>query len=161
MHRRTFLRNTSGLLVGSAIATRLPSSAFGAPVRAESTAAPVVDTTAGRVRGVVSTDPGEHAVQAFLGIPYGAPTGGSGRFQPPAVVKPWSGVRDALSFANRAPQAPAGPQRPGPEAKLWRFATEPMSEDCLALNVWTPASDGRKRPVMFCCHGGGFSSGSS
>lgn len=131
------------------------ASAFGAAAAMGGAAAArggVVDTNAGKVRGLRA-----NGVEAFLGIPYGAPTV---RFMPPKPVAAWTGVREATAFGARAPQAT--PQMPaGPEGRLWRFATNPTSEDCLVLNVWTPAADGRKRPVMFWCHGGGFASGSA
>lgn len=110
------------------------------------TQAPVVKTRDGRVRGAT-----QEGVHLFRGIPYGGPTGGAGRFQPPTPVKSWTGIRDALSYGASAPQlAPPGGQ---PMAD--------QSEDCLVLNVWTPGlNDGRKRPVMFWAHGGGLSVGS-
>jgi para-nitrobenzyl esterase len=117
--------------------------AFGAGAFAEA--------STGKLRGRRS-----EGVCAFLGVPYGAATK---RFLPPEPAAPWTGVRDATAFGPRAPQ-PAAPKLPPPIEKLWRFAGGPTSEDCLALNVWTPAVDGRKRPVMFWCHGGGFASGS-
>jgi para-nitrobenzyl esterase len=111
--------------------------------RAAGMTGPVVETRAGKVRGAV-----ENGVSVFRGIPYGAPTGGPRRFLPPAPPEPWSGVRDALTRPDRAPQ--------GPEA----YAEGPMSEDCLGLNVWTPGCDpGAKRPVMVWLHPGGFHGG--
>ena len=113
-------------------------------------AAPVAMTTAGMVRG--ATDGGIHV---FKGMHYGAPTGGAGRFRPPVLPAPWSGVRNALAFAPMCPQVVRGL----PEIfASWTFDKD-MSEDCLALNVWTPAvADGGKRPVMVWFHGGDFSS---
>lgn len=113
-------------------------------------AAPVATTTAGTVRG--ATDGGIHA---FKGIPYGAPTSGDGRLRPPSPPAPWSGVRDTLAFAPMCPQIVRG--LPDIFAS-WTF-DKAMSEDCLALNVWTPAlADGGKRPVMVWFHGGDFAS---
>jgi para-nitrobenzyl esterase len=99
------------------------------------------ETASGKVRGV-EVD----GIKIFKGIPYGASTAGRNRFMPPANPAKWSGVRDALQYGPSAPQS---------------AALSGQSEDCLVLNIWTPAlKDGRKRPVMFWCHGGGFASGS-
>jgi para-nitrobenzyl esterase len=109
---------------------------------------PLVDTTAGRVRGAVG-----EGIAVFKGVPYGA----AQRFEAPEPPEPWSGVRDALAYGPRCPQPSRGEDiDPGD--------TTPMAEDCLVANVWTPAvGDGGRRPVMVWFHGGGFSalSGSS
>ena len=104
---------------------------------------PVITTTAGRLRGKL-TDSGIHV---FKGVPYGADTS-TRRFRPPIPPSPWPGVRDAIEFGPVAPQ-------PGLRDRL-------QSEDCLHLNVWTPAlRDGRKRPVLVWFHPGAYSSGTS
>jgi para-nitrobenzyl esterase len=111
----------------------------------------VAETSAGKVRGVLSEDFKD--ITIFKGIPYGGTTAGQNRFMPPTKPAPWSGTRDALAYGPSAPQtvrtATAPPGSPG------------ESEDCLVLNVFTPAlGGGRNRPVMVWLHGGGFSSGS-
>lgn len=94
---------------------------------------------------------------AFRGLRYGASTAGANRFQPPAPLAPWTGVRDALEKGPRAWQ----PFRPMiPEIGDALTGSGPMDEDCLNLNVWTPAADGGRRPVMVWFHGGGQRTGS-
>jgi len=84
----------------------------------------------------------------FKGIPYAGSVSGANRFKTAPPLKPWTGVRDALALG--APAIQPGQRRNEP----------PQAEDCLFLNVWTPVADGRKRPVMFYSHGGGFTTGS-
>lgn len=117
-------------------------------------AAPIAQTEHGAVRGAI-----EDGIAVFKGIRYGADTATT-RFQPPAPPAPWSGVEDALGYGNSARQVPIGSG--GGLFTSWRTEPAPaLSEDCLFLNVWTPAlDDGGKRPVMVWFHGGGFTSGS-
>ena len=106
---------------------------------------PVATTLAGKVRGYVDS-----GINVFKGIPYGADTA-KRRFQAPVPPEPWTGIRDTLAFAPGAPQPAAA--SPNPD---WGVGYP--SEDCLALNVWTPGlRDGRKRPVVVYLHGGGYS----
>jgi para-nitrobenzyl esterase len=118
--------------------------------------ATTAETVSGKIRGIRSGE-----LHVFKGIPYGASTAGANRFMPPHKPEPWAGVRDAIAYAGRSPQAGAGAQRPelatvwGPRDNL------PVGEDCLTLNVWTPALDTAKRPVMVWLHGGAFSYGSA
>ena len=103
-----------------------------------------VKTASGRLRGARTGN-----LTTFKGIPYGGPISGANRFKAAPALKPWDGVRDALAFG--APSLQPGQRRNEP----------PQAEDCLFLNVWTPAADNRKRPVMFYSHGGGFTTGSA
>jgi para-nitrobenzyl esterase len=116
--------------------------------------APIATTTAGKVRGFT-----EDGILGFKGVRYGADTATT-RFAAPKPPAPWDGVVDALAYGASTLQAPGGDG--GGLFKSWRQDPPlPMSEDCLFLNVWTPAlRDGGKRPVMVWLHGGGFVTGS-
>jgi para-nitrobenzyl esterase len=121
--------------LGLAAALTIPRLALAAA----GTVSPVVRTVAGQVRGVA-----DGGVSVFRGIPYGDDTG-KARFQPPRAAPSWAGVKDGLAFAPSAPQT---------------RLQGPASEDCLALNIWTPATDAARRPVLVYIHGGAYASGS-
>jgi para-nitrobenzyl esterase len=112
----------------------------------------IAETSRGRVRGL-NLD----GIRTFKGIPYGAATDGPNRFRPAKPAVPWTGVRDTIAYGPRCPQD----SRPRPSYAAAWAVDQPMSEDCLVLNIWTPAlRDHHKRPVMVWLHGGGFSTGS-
>ncbi|MFM2417625.1 MAG: hypothetical protein RL385_2348 [Pseudomonadota bacterium] len=102
----------------------------------------------GALRGV--TRP---ASRAFFGLPYAEAPVGEGRFAAPRPVQAWAGVRDCSRHGPIAMQGTAFAPGVGAEGE--------EREDCLTLNVFTPACDGRARPVMFFIHGGGFIVGAS
>ncbi len=109
----------------------------------------VVEVRSGRLQGVHRS-----GVWSFSGIPYAASPSGPRRWQPPQAPTPWAGVRLCDGFG------PIAPQMPGVlELSLGGEAAE-HSEDCLSLNIWTPAPDSGRRPVMVWIHGGSFLSGS-
>ena len=117
----------------------------------------IVETNCGKIRGIE-----ESGVKVFKGVPYAESPEGEGRFAPPRKLATWTGVRDAFEFGDRAMQDDNAFALPPALLKLFAGRElPPMSENCLVLNVWTPAvNDGRKRPVMFWCHGGAFIAGS-
>jgi para-nitrobenzyl esterase len=147
--RREFLRT-------SAILTALSAGGVWRPSVAQEARYVEAATTFGRVRGVDA-----NGIKTFKGIPYGASTAGAGRFRPPTDPAAWRGVRDALAYGPSAPQREPGAARASSELAVAAAGLPPESEDCLVLNIWTPAvGDGRARPVLFWCHGGGFVTGS-
>jgi para-nitrobenzyl esterase len=110
---------------------------------------PEVETRSGRIRG--ETAPGLHI---FRGVPYARAPVGALRLRPPEPPEPWGGVREARGAS------PAAPQNPGLVARLLGAGVDRCSEDCLSLNVWTPAADAARRPVLVWLHGGSFMTGS-
>jgi para-nitrobenzyl esterase len=109
-----------------------------------------VETTLGTVRGAVHDD-----IHVFKGIPFAAPPIGDRRFRAPQPATPWTGVRDALHYS------PVAPQNASPMEQLFGSQKPEQSEaDCLTLNVFTPAADAARRPVMVWIHGGAFVGGS-
>lgn len=138
--RRDILRHTifgAGLLASTQL--HWPSLA-----NARSSSHVVAKTRAGKIRGYA-----DQGVNVFKGVPYGADTALT-RYRPALPPVAWKGVKEALEYGASCPQA----GNPRAESKL-------ISEDCLVLNVWTPAlRDGGKRPVMVYFHGGEYSEGS-
>jgi para-nitrobenzyl esterase len=131
-------RRTAMLTTGASLVAPAGASA--------QTAATVVETTGGKLRGVAA-----NGITCFKGVPYAASTAGSNRFLPPTAAASWPGVRDATAFGSSAPQLPASADPLG----AWYGALQPISEDCLSLNVWTAGTTG-KRPVMVWLHGGAW-----
>jgi len=114
----------------------------------------VVETVLGKIEGRF-----HGGLYVFKGMPYAAPPLGELRWEAPAAMEPWAGVRPAHEFGRIAPQTLP------PEGMLGGIfdliiTKEPQDEDCLYLNVWTPGLDTAKRPVLIWIHGGAFVIGS-
>ncbi len=115
----------------------------------------VADTSYGKVRGYIL-----RGINTFLGIPYGADTAGENRFMPPRKPKPWTDIYPAIWWGNTAPQNMEKRYANAYSSFADHWNYDDVSEDCLRLNVWTPAlNDGKKRPVMVWLHGGGYNNG--
>jgi para-nitrobenzyl esterase len=116
---------------------------------------PIVRVEGGKLQGVAEA--GAPPLQIFRGVPFAAPPVTDLRWREPQPVVPWSGVRQATEFAPRCMQQPLFSDM--------MFRSPAPSEDCLYLNVWTPAKLGgsprRKLPVLVYVYGGGFMAGDS
>jgi para-nitrobenzyl esterase len=153
MDRRSFIGSGLGVLAAGTLMNSKLATALG---QAAGATGPTVETTLGKVRGAVQA-----GVQAFRGVPYAASTAGANRFMLPAKRQPWTGVKDCVELGLRAPQRNSDFFGQVPKIFEVMCPAEPMGEDCLVLNVWTPGTTaGRKRPIMVWLHGGGFTSGS-
>jgi para-nitrobenzyl esterase len=149
--RRNFLGKASAIVGGSLIApaiVRALGDRIPQETKSASSASVIVKTHAGKLRGL-----SDDGVISFKGVRYAEAPTGENRFKPPVKLRPWTGVRDAVAYGPQAIQA----RDPGWSLDL---IVPPTDEDCLVLNVWTQGvNDGRKRPVMFYSHGGGFTTG--
>jgi para-nitrobenzyl esterase len=115
-------------------------------LRAQDMGEALAECAQGKLRGL--RGPG---LSTFKGIPYAGSVSGPSRFKAPPAPVSWSGVRDASRLGPPSIQPPKGTSG---------FFEPAYAEDCLVLNIWTPACDGKRRPVMFYNHGGGYTTGS-
>jgi para-nitrobenzyl esterase len=146
LSRRTLLATGA-----AGVAASLSAPAMGAAGAGRKIMDPIVTTKAGDVRGRL-----EDGIAIFRGIPFAEAPVGALRFRPPARRRRWDGVRDATVFG------PVSPQNRFPIWQTELFApVTPPGDDCLNLNVWTPAPGAdAKLPVFVWIHGGGFMNGS-
>lgn len=164
-NRRSFFQTLGAGTAGIGVASAVPlagctvspdqSSENGEQVLFIGDDIALADTVYGKVKGFILRD-----IYQFRGIPYGADTGGKNRFMPPQKPEPWEDVYPAVWWGNSAPQIMDNRYANvySSFADHWNY--DDVSEDCLKLNVWTPAiADGQKRPVMVWLHGGGFRNG--
>ncbi len=126
--------------VAAAAATAAAASIPAGKLFGETSPNPVVKTSLGRLRGEALPN----GLRVFRGIPFAEPPVGKLRFRAPLAPAPWKGTRDALHF--------------GPAAMQEGDKGVPQSEDCLYLNIWTPAGKG-PFPVFVWIHGGGYTGG--
>ena len=116
---------------------------------------PIIETQYGKVRGI-----NQHGIKTFKGVRYGACTEGKNRFMPPQKPQSWNDIYPAVWWGNSAPQIMDNRYGNAWASFVDHWNYDDVSEDCLKLNVWTPAlADGGKRPVMVWFHGGGYTNG--
>ncbi len=119
---------------------------------------PVVETQSGLVQGIANES---GTVMAFKGIPYAAPPVGDLRWREPQPPLPWEGIRDASEFCESCIQSRVYSHLPnGPWTEEFMVQND-ISEDCLFLNIWTPAETASDKLAVFVyIHGGGLTEGS-
>jgi para-nitrobenzyl esterase len=163
-NRRRFVQTLGTTSAGAALGATLAAAAQETvPERQDGQILTVGDNIAvtqteyGKVRGYVL-----RGISYFLGMPYGADTSGANRFMPPQKPKPWTDVYPALWWGNSAPQEMENRYKNKFASFRDHWNYDDVSEDCLRINVFTPEiNDGKKRPVLFWIHGGGFVNGNA
>ena len=162
-NRRDFFQTMGAGAAGFGLATTLPLASCSAPVTSADDDGQVLfigdniavaDTVYGKVRGFIL-----RGITQFRGIPYGADTSGRNRFMPPQKPEPWDDIFPAVWWGNTAPQIMDNRYANVYSSFVDHWNYDDVSEDCLRLNVWTPAIDDKKRPVMVWYHGGGYTNG--
>lgn len=120
----------------------------------------IVEVENGTIRGLPAADP---RITCFKGIPFAAPPIGRNRWRAPQSADDWDGVFNAFEFAPISMQAPTGVDKNNIYTREWAVDPDiPMGEDCLYLNVWTPAcSTNEKLPVFVWYFGGGLQVGNT
>lgn len=114
----------------------------------------IAQTEYGKVRGFIL-----RGIYQFLGIPYGADTSGKNRFMPPQKPVPWNDIKPTIWWGNSSPQIMEKRYANVYSSFVDHWNYDDISEDCLKLNIWTPALDKGNRPVIVWLHGGGFVNG--
>src|SRR5437016_1189881 len=145
LNRRMFLVQGSAALAGLASGSVMSTGRSGWG-RSSNTKTVEAKTAYGRLRGTRKGD-----LVTFKGVPNAGSVSGENRFKGPPPLVPWTGVRDAFT---------PGPPSFQPNRPSFGVDEPVPSENCLVLNIWTPAADQRRGPVMFYNHGGGFVVGS-
>ena len=163
--RRDFFQTLGVGAAGLGLASVIPAAGCSSPVSATAAASDeqilmvgddiaIAQTKYGKVQGFML-----RGIYQFRGIPYGADTSGKNRFMPPLPPEPWDDVKPAVWWGNTAPQIMDN--RYGNQwasfVDHWNY--DDVSEDCLRLNIWTPATDSARRPVLVWLHGGGYTNG--
>lgn len=142
INRRQFVNRMSLSIAATVAFSKFGYSALSKGLISDDAVYITTEIVSGKIRGV-RVD----GVNTFKGIPYAGKVSGERRFRRPAPLEPWTGVREALELG-------------APSIQSARRGEPDPAEDCLFLNVWTPANDQKKRPVMFYNHGGGYVVGS-
>ncbi|MDI1248309.1 MAG: carboxylesterase/lipase family protein [Lacunisphaera sp.] len=140
IHRRDFIKTVGAGCIGAGIGLSSAVKVFGSDAADDE--AVIVDTKYGKLKGRMN-----RGCAVFKGVPYAGPSDGDNRFLPPTPLAPWAGIREAIVYGPKSYQSV-------PKTGVG------MSENCQFVDIWAPTiKSSRKLPVMFWCHGGGFTSG--
>ncbi len=164
-NRRNFFQTMGAGAAGFGLASTLPLASCAAPATSTSEKEDdqilfigddiaIADTAYGKVKGFIL-----RGITQFRGIPYGADTSGKNRFMSPQKPKPWDDILPAVWWGNTAPQIMDNRYANSYSSFADHWNYDDVSEDCLKLNVWTPAIDSNKRAVLVWLHGGGYTNG--